>query len=300
MQKDGKKDDSGLSPIGVFWDIENCQVPKGKSATALVGRIRDLFFGGYSEAEFLCVCDIRKENGDVIHELNLAQVTVVHINATSKNAADDKLKQCMRRYVDIHGSPATVMLISGDVNFSTELSDFRHRRQVRVILLHGGSAPEALTACAHECYSFAQVAAAVPFRTPQAKGQSRSCELVVHDLPAEKDYSLLHNRLRQLSDNCGGRVLSIVNSTAYLRFPTSDAARRASKRMDGEDVFGSKIAVKLHEPVRRRSRGSRSERTSATAFRSSSRSSRSPESSSAEADTQRRTLLMRSPWSLSG
>lgn len=41
------------------------------------------------------------------------QVTVVHISATSKNAADDKLKQCMKRFVDTHGAPATLLLISG-------------------------------------------------------------------------------------------------------------------------------------------------------------------------------------------
>ncbi|XP_049273511.1 meiosis regulator and mRNA stability factor 1-like [Rhipicephalus sanguineus] len=160
----------GKVPIGVFWDIENCQVPRGKSATALVGRIRELFFGGHVEAEFLCVCDIRKELPEVVHELNLAQVTVVHINAVSKNAADDKLKQCMRRFVDIHGSPATLVLISGDVNFSTDLSDFRHRRQIRVLLLHGGSAPEALTACAHDSYSFVELASELPFRTSRRDG----------------------------------------------------------------------------------------------------------------------------------
>lgn len=279
--KEIKKEDRSLHPIGVFWDIENCQVPRGKSATALVGRIRQLFFSGHAEAEFLCVCDIRKERPEVVQELNLAQVTVVHINATSKNAADDKLKQCMRRYVDIHGSPATLMLISGDVNFSTELSDFRHRRQIRVVILHGSSAPEALTACAHECYSFAEVAAGVPFRTPQPKGQPRCCELVVQDLPTDKEYSLVHNRLRQLSDNCGGRVLSIAGPRAVLRFPTPDAALRASKRMDGEDVFGSTIAVGLHDTRRRRSRGLRA----GSKRSSSSSTSRSPESSSAEADS---------------
>lgn len=284
MQYDGhKREDRSVLPIGVFWDIENCQVPRGKSATALANRIRELFFAGHREAEFLCVCDIRKERPEVVQELNLAQVTVVHINATSKNAADDKLKQCMRRYVDIHGSPATLLLISGDVNFSTELSDFRHRQKIRVLLLHSFSAPEALLVCAHECYSFAQVASAVPLRTPTAKGPNRTCKLVVKDLPTDKEYSLVHNRLRQLSNNCGGRVLSIDGDTAYLRFPNPEAALRASKRMDGEDVFGSLIAVSLHTSQRRRSRGLREE---ALRDRSSS-SSRSPESSSVEADTCR-------------
>jgi len=64
-------------PIGVFWDIENCGVPCRKSALAVVSRIRERFFNGHREAEFMCVCDISKENRSVIQELNYAQVFCV-------------------------------------------------------------------------------------------------------------------------------------------------------------------------------------------------------------------------------
>ncbi|XP_076333618.1 meiosis regulator and mRNA stability factor 1-like isoform X2 [Tachypleus tridentatus] len=237
------KTENGSPPIGVFWDIENCQVPKGRSAIGLVQQVRQQFFSGHREAEFLCVCDISKESRDVIQELNLAQVTVVHINATSKNAADDKLKQCMRRFVDIHGSPSTVLLISGDVNFATELSDFRHRRNIRIILLHSSRAPEPLLACAHENYSFPELASTIPFRSPVRGTNNRVCELIVSDLPTNRDARQIHNRLKQLSDNCGGRVLAVNGATAILRFPSPEAAQRAKKRMDREDVFGTKISV---------------------------------------------------------
>lgn len=40
------------------------------------------------------------------------QVTVAHINATAKNAADDKLRQSLRRFADTHAAPATVILVS--------------------------------------------------------------------------------------------------------------------------------------------------------------------------------------------
>lgn len=40
------------------------------------------------------------------------QVTVAHINATAKNAADDKLRQSLRRFADTHTAPATVVLVS--------------------------------------------------------------------------------------------------------------------------------------------------------------------------------------------
>ena len=63
-----------VEPVGVFWDIENCSIPKGKSAFAVAQKIRNEFFEEKREAEFICVCDTMKENGDVIDGLNDAQV----------------------------------------------------------------------------------------------------------------------------------------------------------------------------------------------------------------------------------
>lgn len=231
-----------LPPIGVFWDIENCQVPKGKSVTALIQAIRERFFQGHREAEFLCVCDINKENKEVIQELNLAQVTVVHINATSKNAADDKLKQCMRRFVDTHGMPATLLLISGDVNFATHLSDFHHRDNIHIILLHPNHTPEPLLVCAHEHFHFNELTENLPTRCSTKNCYNR-CELVVKDLPTNRDSKQIYSRLKQLSDNCGGKVVYISGSNAKLRFSNIEAAKRAKKRMDREDVFGKTITV---------------------------------------------------------
>ena len=38
--------------IGVFWDIENCQIPRGKSPLLICKKIRDLkFFKGYKEIQ---------------------------------------------------------------------------------------------------------------------------------------------------------------------------------------------------------------------------------------------------------
>ena len=61
-------------PIGVFWDIENCRVPKGKSTIAVVHKIRERFFPGKREVEFMCVCDTTKEKKTVLEELNKVQV----------------------------------------------------------------------------------------------------------------------------------------------------------------------------------------------------------------------------------
>lgn len=99
-------------------------------------RIRERFFFNHLEAEFVTICDVSKQSRNVVQELNDAQVSVVHVAGNSKNAADDKLRQAMRRFADISCSnpmnssgpyPATIILISGDINFATDLSDLRYR-----------------------------------------------------------------------------------------------------------------------------------------------------------------------------
>ena len=73
-------ENSVFLPIGVFWDIENCCVPKGKSALLVVKAVREKFFTGHREVEFMCVCDTSKENKNVIEELNQAQVYLRHVH----------------------------------------------------------------------------------------------------------------------------------------------------------------------------------------------------------------------------
>lgn len=151
-----------LPPIGVFWDIENCHVPKGRSAMAATQVIREKFFGGYREAEFIVVCDVLRENNRVMKELNNAQVNLIHVARECKNAADEKLKQSIRRFADIHGSPAAVILISGDINFAPDLSDLRYRKKIHVILLHMKNISEALILCANEHYDFSELMESLP------------------------------------------------------------------------------------------------------------------------------------------
>ncbi|XP_042286506.1 meiosis regulator and mRNA stability factor 1 isoform X5 [Thunnus maccoyii] len=246
-QKYGSPESGGpenIPPVGVFWDIENCSVPSGRSAGAVVQRIRSRFFQGHREAEFICVCDISKESKAVIQELNNCQVTVAHINATAKNAADDKLRQSLRRFAETHTAPATVVLVSSDVNFASELSDLRHRHGFQVILVHGNHTSQALLQHAHRHVAFQEITADLPRML--VKAQPSFNLLYVHNLPVNCDKSLRNAvklRLRRLSDNCGGKVLGMTQGTAVLRFGSPEAAARARKRMENEDVFGRRISL---------------------------------------------------------
>lgn len=61
-------------PVGIFWDIENCQVPYQKSALQVVQRIRDQFCNFGKEVEFVCACDVTKERKTTVETLSDAQV----------------------------------------------------------------------------------------------------------------------------------------------------------------------------------------------------------------------------------
>ena len=59
--------------VGLFWDIENCRVPSGRSTLELVKRFRKFFLTeSAKEAEFMCVCDTSKE--DTVDDLYNAEV----------------------------------------------------------------------------------------------------------------------------------------------------------------------------------------------------------------------------------
>lgn len=101
-----------------------------------------------------------------------------------KNAADEKLRLSMRRFADLHGSPAAVVLVSGDVNFSSDLCDIRHRyvhtficfksyksfkfeffrKKMHVILLHNELCSESLILCANEHYNYTHLVEMLPLR----------------------------------------------------------------------------------------------------------------------------------------
>ena len=69
--------DETRKAIGLFWDIENCRVPRFVSALSVVQRLRERFFDKLREAEFMCVCDINKEHKNIIEELNSGQVGII-------------------------------------------------------------------------------------------------------------------------------------------------------------------------------------------------------------------------------
>lgn len=73
-KKKKRKQVNSLPVLGIYWDIENCQIPRYKNAAAVVQRIRQIFLENHREAEFVVVCDIKKESPQIIQDLHDSQV----------------------------------------------------------------------------------------------------------------------------------------------------------------------------------------------------------------------------------
>ena len=84
------------------------------------------------------------------------QVTLVHVSAVAKNAADDKLRQSLRRFAHTYPSPSTVVLVSSDVNFSSELNDLHHVHNLNIVLVHNRATSNALKVFAHTLVDYEQ------------------------------------------------------------------------------------------------------------------------------------------------
>jgi hypothetical protein len=142
--------------ISFFWDIENVPIPKGQKPFDIVQRIRQKLVvePGLQEADFSCYCNsntISQENQESLHH---AAVRIVHVPDRKPNAVDRQIMLDLDRFERIHRPPATIVLISGDIDFVGKLSDLRHQARFHVIVIHNKPAKEELKATVNEHYSW--------------------------------------------------------------------------------------------------------------------------------------------------
>ena len=256
------------APLGIFWDIENCSVPKSfvNNAYGLAKIIRDFIAGkhpecGYAE-DFVCVCDVTKIDKRVREGLNKNGLNLIDVPNTAKNAADDKLKELIEKFIDRYRDrgEAVICLITGDINFSSSIRNALHKN-LNVVLIHSTSHSRDLKNLVKESYFFDDIISGghidvIPDE-PAKPGQYNhiynfqliltfqfiAC-LLVSNLPSNKPFGDLKRRLSQLSDNCGGKP-ELFNGKAVIKFGCIEDAERCLQRINGDDVYGNKIVVTL-------------------------------------------------------
>merc|ERR550517_140768 len=235
--------------LGVFWDIENCNVPSGKSAVAVCERIRaQSFFRDHREIQFAVVCDVTREHKVVLEDLDKAQVDILHVGSNRKNAADDKLKQLMRRFADLHRDGSRIVLISGDMDFAADIADFKRRMFLSVILLHSPNASESLINAASSAHNFQELLASIPSRLEAMPGMTpEETQISVSNLPSVSDYSeeVMRAELNDIGHRHSGTLKSLncVNGSAVLRFPSLEQATLFKQRFIHHKIGNRSINV---------------------------------------------------------
>jgi hypothetical protein len=142
------------SLISFFWDIENVPIPRAQKPFDIVQRIRKklVIESGLREYNFTCYCNSTTISQDNQLSLFHANVRINHVPDRKPGAVDRQIMLELDRFERAHRPPATIVLISGDIDFVGKLGDLRHQAGFHVIVIHNKPAKEELKAIVNAHY----------------------------------------------------------------------------------------------------------------------------------------------------
>ncbi|BAT95166.1 hypothetical protein VIGAN_08183800 [Vigna angularis var. angularis] len=180
-----------LVKTSVWWDIENCQVPKGCDPHAIAQNIssalvRMNYCGPVSISAY---GDTTGITASVQHALSSTGISLNHVPAGVKDASDKKILVDMLFWAVDNPAPANYLLISGDRDFSNALHQLRLRRY-NILLAQPKKASAPLVAAAKSVWLWTSLLAGGP---PLTKGES--LQLANNDIRSSSDsiQSTVHN-----------------------------------------------------------------------------------------------------------
>ncbi|CAN4108285.1 unnamed protein product [Withania somnifera] len=149
--------------ISVWWDIENCQVPRGSDPHAIAQNISSAlvnmnYCGPVSISAY---GDTTKISASVQQALNSTGIGLNHVPAGVKDASDKKILVDMLFWAVDNPAPANYLLISGDRDFSNALHQLRMRRY-NILLAQPQKASVPLVAAAKTVWLWTSLSAGGP------------------------------------------------------------------------------------------------------------------------------------------
>ncbi|XP_013597157.1 PREDICTED: zinc finger RNA-binding protein isoform X1 [Brassica oleracea var. oleracea] len=154
----------------VWWDIENCEVPKGWDAHAIAQNVSsallNMNYGG--PVSISAYGDTNLIPHAVQQALSSTGVGLNHVPAGVKDASDKKILVDMLLWAVDNPAPANFMLISGDRDFSNALHQLSMRRYT-ILLAQPPRASAPLVAAAKNVWLWTSLASGGP---PLTSGES--------------------------------------------------------------------------------------------------------------------------------
>ncbi|KAI3445478.1 hypothetical protein Pfo_002143 [Paulownia fortunei] len=164
----------------VWWDIENCHVPKTSDPHTIAQNISSAlvkmnYCGPVSISAY---GDTTKISPAVQQALNSTGVALNHVPAGVKDASDKKILVDMLFWAVDNPAPANYLLISGDRDFSNALHQLRMRRY-NILLAQPQKASAPLIAAAKSVWLWTSLSAGGPalsnVESAQFLNNSRGC-----------------------------------------------------------------------------------------------------------------------------
>ncbi|GAA0154528.1 RNA metabolism protein [Lithospermum erythrorhizon] len=161
--------------ISVWWDIENCQVPKGCEPHSIAQNISSALvkinYGG--PVSISAYGDTTRISNTIQQALNSTGIALNHVPAGVKDASDKKILVDMLFWAVDNPAPANYLLISGDRDFSNALHQLRMRRY-NILLAQPQQASATLLAAAKTVWLWTSLVNGGPPHTDGASSQSVS------------------------------------------------------------------------------------------------------------------------------
>ncbi|KAA8549025.1 hypothetical protein F0562_000709 [Nyssa sinensis] len=166
----GAEPQYSTAKTSVWWDIENCQVPKGCDPHAIAQNISSAlvqlnYCGPVSISAY---GDTNRIPSSAQQALSSTGIALNHVPAGVKDASDKKILVDMLFWAVDNPAPANYLLISGDRDFSNALHQLRMRRY-NILLAQPLKASAALTAAAKSVWLWSSLVAG---GSPLTSGES--------------------------------------------------------------------------------------------------------------------------------
>lgn len=146
------------NPVLVIWDYENCHVPKGMSGLAVLKQFKLLFSRFGKIIAIQAYCSVASVPLPLREELQLGGVTMIDVSAERKRKemADKMVLTAMFVFALDNPPPSTIILISGDVDYSAAVSVLQ-LRGYKIIIVPPQNASRKLLTIADEVLHWSSV-----------------------------------------------------------------------------------------------------------------------------------------------
>ncbi|XP_021836497.1 uncharacterized protein [Spinacia oleracea] len=235
----------------IWWDIENCHVPKGTDPNSIAQNITSAllkldYCGSVSISAY---GDTNRIPSSIQHALSSTGISLNHVPAGVKDASDKKILVDMLFWAVDNPAPANYLLISGDRDFANALHQLRMRRY-NILLAQPFKASAALVAAAKSVWLWTNLVEGGPPRTgndspPSNNGWSASSNFPTNLDPSARSKSdSVANQRVQYQYPCPSRPSSVpmyFNPAAGNVYPptaTNYPVHPAMSRPEGPILSG--------------------------------------------------------------